>query len=470
MTRLPEGPLVAFYGDDFTGSTDVMEVLTFAGLPTVLFLDIPTAEDLARFPGRRGIGVAGTARSRSPEWMRTHLAPALTSLDRLGAPVLQYKICSTFDSSPTIGSIGCALDIGLAATRREWCAMVVGAPALRRYQAFGNLFAAVDGVGYRLDRHPTMSRHPVTPMPEADLCLHLARQTEEQVRLIDLVALKQGRGAPALSAARDDGLRAVLFDVIDDETLAEAGRVIWQGRGGGVFAVASSGLEYALVAHWRAAGLLPRAPEVTDRGPVERLLVVSGSCSPGTARQIEWAGGNGFKLIRLDVLAAVDPAQARREIDRIVADSCAALAAGRDVVVFSAQGPQDPAVGALHDAAARSGQTSAELQRDIAEALGEVLAAVTQRTGISRLTVAGGDTSGAATGRLGIYALEAVMPLAPGGPLCLAHRRGLRPVEIALKGGQIGGVDFFGQVKRGSRVATSPAPGACLPQCGVMRC
>nr|MDA8248782.1 four-carbon acid sugar kinase family protein [Rhodospirillales bacterium] len=226
MSRLPGGPLVAYYGDDFTGSTDVMEVLTFAGLPTVLFLDVPAPEDLARFPGRRGIGVAGTARSRSPAWMRTHLPPALAALDALGAPVLQYKVCSTFDSSPTTGSIGCALDLGLAATRRDWCAMVVGAPALRRYQAFGNLFAAVDGVGYRLDRHPTMSRHPVTPMAEADLRRHLAAQTGAAIGLVDLVALKQERGAAALAAARESGQRAVLFDVIDNETLEAAGRVI----------------------------------------------------------------------------------------------------------------------------------------------------------------------------------------------------------------------------------------------------
>ena len=46
---LPDGLLVAWYGDDFTGSAAVMEVLTFAGLPSVLFLDLPTPEQLARF-------------------------------------------------------------------------------------------------------------------------------------------------------------------------------------------------------------------------------------------------------------------------------------------------------------------------------------------------------------------------------------------------------------------------------------
>ena len=33
-TALPEGLLLAYYGDDFTGSTDAMEAMTAAGVPT----------------------------------------------------------------------------------------------------------------------------------------------------------------------------------------------------------------------------------------------------------------------------------------------------------------------------------------------------------------------------------------------------------------------------------------------------
>ena len=49
-------------------------------------------------------------------------------------------------------------------------AIVGGQPDLERYCLFGNLFAAA-GSGaevHRIDRHPTMSRHPVTPMGEAE--------------------------------------------------------------------------------------------------------------------------------------------------------------------------------------------------------------------------------------------------------------------------------------------------------------
>ena len=52
---------------------------------------------------------------------------------------------------------------------------------------------------------------------------------------------------------------------------------------------------------------------------------------------------------------------------------------------------------------------------------------------------------------LGIDALEVAARLTPGVPLCriLAAGRPLDGVEIALKGGQMGGEDFFEAVRRG---------------------
>jgi 3-oxoisoapionate kinase len=166
---LPAGVLVAFYGDDFTGSSAVMEVMTFAGLPAVMFVETPTSEQLERFRSYRAIGIAGVARAMPPSWMDAHLPGAFRALAALKAPVTHYKICSTLDSSPAVGSIGRAIDIGASIFGEtpglaNWQPLVVAAPAIGRYQAFGNLFAASgDGV-YRLDRHPVMQRHPVTPM------------------------------------------------------------------------------------------------------------------------------------------------------------------------------------------------------------------------------------------------------------------------------------------------------------------
>jgi uncharacterized protein YgbK (DUF1537 family) len=223
---LPEGLWLAYYGDDFTGSTDVLEAFTAAGVPTVLFLQAPRAEDLARFPGVRCVGVAGQSRGKSPAWMRAHLPAVFESLSSLGAPVVQYKVCSTFDSSPEVGSIGQAIDLGVRCTSAPWSPMVVGAPRLQRYQTFGHLFAAAQNEVWRIDRHPTMSRHPVTPMDEADVRLHLARQTTLPLGLIDIIDLHHDTAAEALARERSRGARLIAVDLLDLASLIAAGRLL----------------------------------------------------------------------------------------------------------------------------------------------------------------------------------------------------------------------------------------------------
>ncbi len=106
------GLLLAYYGDDFTGSADVMEVLQWSGLRTVLFLHPPTSGQLSQFDSLRAYGIAGWGRTMSPEEMETHLRPAFEMMRDSGANTVHYKTCSTFDSSPQVGSIGKALELG----------------------------------------------------------------------------------------------------------------------------------------------------------------------------------------------------------------------------------------------------------------------------------------------------------------------------------------------------------------------
>jgi 3-oxoisoapionate kinase len=447
----PDGPLLAYYGDDFTGSTDAMEAMAAAGVPTVLFLDAPGAELLARFPQARCIGLAGSSRGRSPDWMEAELPKAFSALAALNAPILHYKVCSTFDSSATTGSIGRAIDLGVRHRPGLWSPTIVGAPRLKRYQVFGNLFAAVDGVGYRLDRHPTMSRHPVTPMAESDLRRHLAAQTTRRIELIDMVQLRQGRAADRLGEIQGDDVPVVLLDVLDDETLAAAGRLVWAARGAGIFSASSSGLQYALAAHWRHLGLLPQEPSLPVADPVAELAFVSGSCSPVTASQIAWARSNGFHAERLQLPLALDSRAREAEIERVVGIATAAIGRGLSPLVFSAEGPDDASVAGF-DAIARAARMSrADAARGVGEALAEVMRKLLDRVPIRRIVVAGGDSSGEVAGALDIQALTIRAGLAPGAPLCRAwsnvgRRDGL---EIVLKGGQIGGAGFFGLARDG---------------------
>lgn len=424
--------LLTYYGDDFSGSTDVMEALTLGGVPAVLFLEPPTPQALERFPECQAVGVAGVSRSESPAWMEVHLPRIFSALSDLGAPLCHYKVCSTFDSSPTHGNIGKAVEIGRSVFGATTVPMVVGAPVLRRYVLFANLFATVEGVSYRIDRHPTMSRHPVTPMREGDLRVHLSEQTALATGLVDILALQQGMGLERFRDEAARGTAIVLFDTLDEPTLIEAGRAIWESKS--AFSVGSSGVEYALLAYWRRQGLLPPKPAVHDAGVVDRLLVVSGSCSPRSGEQIEWAVRNGFRGLRIDPLAFDE--------DGIRASALAALAGGESVVVYSAAGPGD-----IID--------KPGLQQELGLRVGRFAADLVRRSGVRRIVVAGGDTSGRVGQALGITALTMVRPFAPGSPLCRiwASESWTDGVEILFKGGQVGGVRLFGEVRDGRTIS-----------------
>src|SRR5271154_6025393 len=232
--------LLSYYGDDLTGSTDVMEALASRGVPTVLFMREPTDAQRERFADVLAIGLAGSSRSETPAWMDEHLTPALTWLKSLDAGICHYKVCSTFDSGPMIGSIGRAIDIGHRIFGPAPIPLVVGAPQLKRYTAFGNLFAAYQGQTYRIDRHPVMARHPVTPMNEADLRVHLGKQTDKSVGLVDIAMLAGDEVDTRVDAVLAQGADIVLFDVADIATQDSVGRQLARMHSDrGIFAVGS---------------------------------------------------------------------------------------------------------------------------------------------------------------------------------------------------------------------------------------
>src|SRR5581483_4750260 len=183
-------PKYAWYGDDFTGASDTLATVAQAGLRTILFCGVPTYEQLRRAGSLDAFGIAGAARAMAPDAMRAELGRVAPFLSASGARILHYKCCSTFDSAPHVGSIGVAVD-SLRGLAPDYPVYIVGGqPSLGRYCVFGQLYAVAQQGGpvYRIDRHPAMSRHPVTPMQEADLRVHLARQVLNDIGLVDIRA------------------------------------------------------------------------------------------------------------------------------------------------------------------------------------------------------------------------------------------------------------------------------------------
>lgn len=444
---MTEKLLIAYYGDDFTGSTDVLESLASQGTETVLFTRIPDEEQRGRFAYCRAVGLAGTSRSQTPDWMDGNLPEVFSWLGSLNASIVHYKVCSTFDSAPDRGSIGRAAEIGAAIFDQSIVPIVIGAPQLGRYTVFGQLFAAYNGEVFRIDRHPVMSRHPVTPMKEADLVLHLGAQTDLPVGRIDLADLQKQGAGEAFDAAQRSGRRLILIDVYDSHSQVQAGRLLAERLGpSSPFVIGSSGVEYALLHTWRAQGVIGGTPQARPLAKADRVAIISGSCSPVTETQIRTALGQGFTGVALNYGALATGQGAEIVFAQALQDGRRILGEGQSPIFYTALGPGEalaPGIG---------GHGNGQDNDRVGRTLGRLLHRLASEFCLTRFAVAGGDTSSHALSELNIFALTLRQPIpqSPGSPVCTGHREGSAAVEIVLKGGQIGQADYFIRLRDGT--------------------
>jgi len=435
--------LLAFYGDDFTGSTDALEFLTRAGAATALFIEPPSPQQLGAYGHLDAIGVAGMTRSMSPDSMEQTLRPAFMQLQQLGARHIHYKVCSTFDSSPVIGSIGKAIDVGADVFKHRFVPLLVAAPSLGRYCLFGNLFARL-GIGsngdvYRLDRHPSMSKHPVTPADESDLRLHLGKQTTKKIGLLDILAISGSREElqNAVHSLIKGHAGIILMDAMDENHLHVIGEILeTAGSGATLFSVGSSGIEMALGKIWNEKKWLNTVTFWPHPGYSSPLLVISGSCSPVTAGQIGWALDNGFEEVTLNT-TIFSGSNYENEIVGYSEKVKQLLSAGKNVLVHA------------------NGTLGAVAQLLPAEKLGTPLGNIAKEaviaTGIKRVGIAGGDTSSYAARAMHIESVQMIAPIVTGARLCKARSplTAINGLEVNFKGGQVGDADYFGVLRQG---------------------
>ncbi|MCW2242897.1 four-carbon acid sugar kinase family protein [Azospirillum canadense] len=426
------GPRFAWYGDDFTGATDTLATLAKAGQRALLLLGIPDAARLASLGDLDALGIAGAARTMDPEAMRAELEPVGRFFAGLGVPVMHYKCCSTFDSAPHVGSIGAAVAALRPFFPNRFLPIVGGQPNIGRYCLFSNLFAAAGTGGsvHRIDRHPTMSRHPVTPMAEADLRRHLAAQGLEGLAALHCPDYDLD---PAALAARLDGLveageGGVLLDVGSPAHLEPAGRLIHKrSLRAPLLAVGPSSVAQALATQW-PAGSVSNTGLAPASGPV---FVMAGSLSPVTRRQVE--ATTSFERIPADAgRLCGDPAYTAALLERVAG----LLRAGRHALVWTA--PSDGTADTTQAAA-------------VADATAAFIVAVVRAMPLRRVGILGGDTSSKAVAALGCWGLSYVTTLSPGVTVSRSHSAdpAADGLELMLKGGQMGSEDLLERLVRG---------------------
>ena len=423
-------PLVAFYGDDLTGSVDTLAVLTEGGLNTLLFLLTPSLAEQAAAGPLDAIGIAGAARTMSPAQMDGHLPAVFDALKATGARLVQYKVCSTFDSSPTVGNIAHAIALARPRFRRGFVPVVVGQPGIDRYCSFGNLYGAVTtgGAIYRLDRHPGMSRHPVTPMDEADLRLVLARQGLSRVGLVDIRQLRSAGAQAVFAGLLAEAPDAVLFDVLEESDFRLIGALIGGALEAGepVFGV---GFERVAAG---AAGRLGTA----CRRPSPGRAIAAGAAFGGGADRLRQplAGGRGTgrgggaRRLRGDRVAAAAPRRSRRRAGHHRRSG--GRGGRRHRLRPQRHRPHQP--GARRPA--RVGGISREALDRLARSCGLLAQAVRARMPLRRLGFAGGDTSTFAAQAMGVRALAFDFRLAPGVAMCKVRASGeLDGMQVMLR-------------------------------------
>ncbi|HYG44937.1 MAG TPA: nucleotide-binding domain containing protein, partial [Bordetella sp.] len=281
---------------------------------------------------------------------------------------------------------------------------------------------------------PTMSRHPVTPMHEADLRRHFAQLGAGRVGSVDFRTCAAGHEAirARMQALRAQDMDAVLFDVAESAHLETIGAVLaGLASAEPLLAVGASSVVEALGSQWGDAATVRPDAFTPARGPV---LLLAGSLSPVTARQVEAA--LSYRKIWLDPVRLASGDDAYRAAS--AAELAQSLRDGHHVLacIGNAQGRR----------------TDGVQSQVLARAGGRLLDTVLRQTRIARMGVAGGDSSSLAMQALDAWGLSHLARIEPGVALCRLHSDvpALDGMEVMLKGGQMGSADLFERFLHGS--------------------
>ena len=408
--------------DDYTGASDLANTLTRCGLRTVQTIGVP-AGDLA-LPEVDAVVVSLKSRSIEAGLAVTRSRAAEKWMRGRGASHVLFKICSTFDSTDA-GNIGPVMD-ALRADSGDAIVLVTPAfPETGRTVYQGNLFVG----SVPLNESP-LKDHPLNPMHDSNLVRVLARQSKTKIGLVDLADIARGPDAvrARLADLATNGFGATIADAVFARDLETIGAVALDHR----LSVGASGiglgLARALVASGRVKPIEPSA--IADAPVGGPAACLAGSCSQATLQQIANAERK-MPVLHLDSEKVVT---GKNEAQRALGWANEHLGQGPILIASSATPDQVAALQARHGRDA-AGHAIEQAMADIAQGL--VL------SGVRRLVVAGGETSGAVVDRLDIPGFLVGAEIAAGVPVLRAVGAKEGAMLLALKSGNFGGPEFF---------------------------
>jgi len=423
MSMSTPRPLLGCIADDFTGATDLANMLVRGGMRTVQSIGIPSAEVAA---GLDPDAVVIALKSRTTpvgEAVAESLA-ALQWLREQGCEQIFFKYCSTFDSTAA-GNIGQVSEALLKALGSDFTLACPAFPENGRTIFRGHLF-----VQDQLLNESGMQHHPLTPMTDANLVRVLQAQTTLPVGLLRYDSVAQGVDAVRAKIAelRGKGVAMAVADALSDADLYTLGAACADLP----LLTGGSGLALGLPENFRRAGKLRDLDAASLPSVAGGEVVLAGSASAATNAQVDaWLEAERPAL-RIDplALAAGEP---------VVAQALAFVQAQQGtVLIYATSTPEQVKAVQRQLGVERAGAL-------VENALGEIARGL-RDNGVRRFVVAGGETSGAVVKALGVRLLQIGAQIDPGVPATVSS--GGEPLALALKSGNFGGRDFFSKALR----------------------
>jgi uncharacterized protein YgbK (DUF1537 family) len=411
--------LLGCIADDFTGATDLANVLVRGGMRTVQTIGVP---DTGARIEADALVVALKSRTIPAKQAVRQSLEALEWLRAQGCRQFFFKYCSTFDSTSK-GNIGPVAEALLDALKEDFTIACPAFPENGRTIFRGNLF-----VGEVLLNESGMENHPLTPMTDPNLVRVLQRQTKSKIGLIryDTIA----RGAEAIRARidelKEDGVRLAIADALSDADLYVLGKAC-RDR---LLVTGGSGIALGLPQNFHSADLLVYAGDAADLQKIDgKSVVLAGSASKATNSQVaEWRASKPSFRVDPIALSRGEP----------VVKNAVDYARNHDetVLIYATSSPDEVKTVQKELGAETAGRLVEDALASIARMLRDV--------GVRKFVVAGGETSGAIVQALEIRSLRIGPQIDPGVPATQSvAMNGELPLALALKSGNFGTTDFF---------------------------
>jgi 3-dehydrotetronate 4-kinase len=431
---MPSPLLFGAIADDYTGASDLASMLREEGIRPVMVLGIQPDELIKELAtSYNAIVIALKSRSIEAAKACEMSLKALSQLKKLNVRQIQFKYCSTFDSTSE-GNIGPVTTSLMEAINTDFTVAIPSLPVNKRTQYMGYLF-----VGSQLISDSHMRHHPLNPMTEPNLVRHLQAQTKKRVGLIAYPVVKAGVEAISheINRLRSENVEIALVDIISDDdlnTVAEAIADLPLITGG-------SGIAIKLPGVWRKKGLIEEGQSALKQRSSSKnhgVLILAGSCSAITLQQLKVFQQSHGEGLNVDVIKLVTD-EREQEINRLRESIISMIKETGKALVYSSASPEKRQK--LITSAQEMNIPASQLSALIEETMGELARYAVETNLVRNVIIAGGETSGAVIDALGIQALEIGSLIDPGVPYL--HTIGNNPITLICKSGNFGSEDFF---------------------------